>query len=411
MKVRVYNHDITLFTLKNIIMTLDFPVVAEGKWLRQCVGIDISKDKFTACIYLYDIGSDMGNYSKTVEFTNDKKGFNQFVKWSRKEAYKDCPLTYLMEPTGVYYEPLAYHLSKINQTVYVVLPNKARDFCNYEGIKTKTDEMDARCLALLGCTNRKLQPWQPPKPVYRELRQMTRFNEDISKVRTELANHLEALNHSENAEPAVIKYYNKLISDIDKQLADNEKNILKKVSLDKDLSEKVERLNTIKGIGIISIITIIAETNGFALIRNRKQLASYAGLDVIAKQSGTEDPKHVISKKGNAHIRRVLFFPGIVSAHSNPQAKDMYTRICAKNPKVKMIGVVASMRKLLLLVYTLWKSGEEYDPERTTTSTPRKKTDDRIVDEDGRLLVNPDEAKSGCKHQPTATRDSTKLSL
>lgn len=52
-----------------------------------------------------------------------------------------------------------------------------------------------------------------------------------------------------------------------------------------------------------------------------------------------------------------------------------------------MVGVVATMRKLLLLVYTLWKNGEVYDPNRTVTSTPRTKKDNRIVDEDGRLLV------------------------
>ena len=82
-------------------MKVDFPIPADGKYIRQCVGIDVSKDKFSASLYVYDILSDMGSYSKTVEFTNDKTGFNQLVKWSRKEALKDFPINYLMEPTGV----------------------------------------------------------------------------------------------------------------------------------------------------------------------------------------------------------------------------------------------------------------------------------------------------------------------
>ena len=94
----------------------------------------------------------------------------------------------------------------------------------------------------------------------------------------------------------------------------------------------------------------------------------------------------MISKKGNAHIRRVLFFPGLSAAHHNPQQKELYSRLCAKNPKVKMVGVVATMRKLLLLIDTLWKNGETYDPNRVSTSTPKTKTEDRIIDEDGRLL-------------------------
>ena len=82
-------------------MTLD-------KYFRQCVGIDVSKDKFTACLFMYDMASDVGCCTESVDFPNSKTGFNQMVKWSRKEAQKGFLLTYLMEPTGSYYEPLAY---------------------------------------------------------------------------------------------------------------------------------------------------------------------------------------------------------------------------------------------------------------------------------------------------------------
>ena len=364
-------------------MTPDFKVGKGNKWFRQCVGIDIAKEKFNACLFMYDIASDMGCGTKSVEFKNTKRGFNQLVKWARKECLKEYPLTFIMEPTGVYYEPLAYHLCKIHQTVYIVMPNKARDFCNYEGIKTKTDEMDARCLALLGCVNRKLTPWQPPKPIFRELRQMTRFVEEIQKVRTMLSNHLEALTHSAEPVDSVVRHYEKLIADIDKQLQANLKNIKAKIATDKELEKKVERICTIKGMGYLTVVAIIAETNGFNLITSRKQLASFAGLDVIASQSGNDDPKHVISKKGNTHIRRALYWPGISASRFNPQMKGMYGRICKRNPKVKMIGITAIMRKMLLLTFTLWKNGETYDENETGTCT----IDKRTVDEDGRLLV------------------------
>ena len=41
-----------------------------------------------------------------------------------------------------------------------------------------------------------------------------------------------------------------------------------------------------------------------------------------------------------------------------------YMNICDKHPDTKMIGVTAIMRKMLLLIYSLWKSGEEYDETR-----------------------------------------------
>ena len=264
------------------------PNFEPGKWFMQCVGIDIAKSTFTACLCMYEF--DMGCSTNPVVFNNNKTGFNQFVKWSRKEALKGYPLRYLMEPTGVYYEPLAFHLNKLGLNVCVVLPNKAREFAKYEGILTKTDDMDAYTLGMLGCMDKRLKSWTPPSPVYRELRQMTRFVADINKVRTELQNHLEALAHSEVTEKSIVKHYNKLIDEIDKQLAANQKAIREKIKQEPGLSERIDRIVTIKGVGFMTAVTILAETNGFALITNRKQLTRYAGLDVPAHQSGPVDP-------------------------------------------------------------------------------------------------------------------------
>lgn len=347
--------------------------MSTGEGFRQCVGIDISKEKFTACLYMYDRLSDEGCCTGSVEFANTRKGFNQMVKWSRKEALKGRALTYLMEPTGVYYEPLAYHLHKIGQTLYVVLPNKARKFCEAEGIKTKTDAMDARCLALMGCASRKLRPWSPPKAIYRELRQLTRFRADLCKLRTSVTNRQESLLHMEGASKNVQKGCEELVSEIDKLMEKNGKDITAKLAEDKELEARINRIATAKGVGATTITCVVAETQGFHLIENRKQLTSYAGLDVKAKQSGKEDPKHTISKKGNANIRAVLYMPAMSAARCNRQAKAAYDRICQKHPKEKMIGITAVMRRLLLLIYTLWKNGEEYDETRDVTSTPRKK--------------------------------------
>ena len=344
-----------------------------GEFFRQCVGIDISKDKFTACLYMYDRASDVGCCTKSIDFANTKSGFNQMVKWSRKEAVKEYPLVYLMEPTGIYYERLAYHLHKIGQTLYIVLPNKARTFCEAEGIKTKTDAVDARCLALMGCTSRKLRPWSPPKAIYSELRQLTRFHADLCKVRTSVTNRQEALLHMEDAAKGVLKGCERLIAEIDKLLEKNEKDITDKLAQDKELKAKIERITTVKCIRIATVTCVVAETQGFNLINNRKQLTSFAGLDVVAKQSGKEDPKHVISKKGNAHIRAALYMPALSATFHNRQMKAVYGRICQKHPNEKKIAVIAVMRRMLLLIYTLWKNGEVYDEERDTTHTLRKK--------------------------------------
>jgi len=398
-------------------MTLDV-------YFRQCVGIDISKDKFTACLYMYDRASDVGCCTKSIDFANTKSGFNQMVRWSRKEAVKSHPLTYLMEPTGIYYEHLAYHLHRIGQTVYVVLPNKARKFCESEGIKTKTDAMDARCLALMGCVSRKLKPWSPPAPIYRELRQMTRFHADLCEVRTSVANRLEALNHMEGTTKSVHRNCEKLLQEIDTLMEKNGKAVMKKVAEDKELHANVKRIATAKGLRETTIVCVIAETEGFHYIENRKQLVGYAGLDVKAKQSGKDDPKHCISKKGNAHIRAALYMPALVAVRYNRQIKAAYDRICQKHPNEKMIGVIAAMRRLLLLIYTLWKNGEEYDEMRDTAHAMRKEEPEQEYSQDdcmGRIDNEPADRDVGDENgeptlykkwlrpEATATRDSTEL--
>lgn len=64
-----------------------------------------------------------------------------------------------------------------------------------------------------------------------------------------------------------------------------------------------------KGVGIMTVATLLAETNGFLLFKNAPQLVSYCGYDVIENQSGKHKGKTRISKKGNRHIRRILHMP------------------------------------------------------------------------------------------------------
>jgi transposase len=370
-----------------------------GEFFRQCVGIDISKKKFTVCLYMYDRASDAGCCTQSVDFANTKTGFNQMVKWSRKEAVKGQPLTYLMEPTGSYYEKLAYHLNKIGLTVYVVLPNKARQWCEAEGVKTKTDAMDARCLALMGCASRKLSPWSPPAAIYRELRQITRFHADLCKVRTSVANRMEALDNMYGPDKSVRKHCEKLLEEIDNLMEKNDEALLCKLAEDKDLKSKVERIAGAKGVSIQTVACVIAETDGFHLIRNRKQLTSYAGFDVVAKQSGGQDPKHKISKKGNANIRAALYMPALVATRYNKQMKAAYDRICQKHPNEKKIGVTAVMRRILLLIYTLWKNGEEYDENKDKANAKGKKKQAQEHGPEDCLAVNEEHVEGGAEDE------------
>ena len=52
---------------------------------------------------------------------------------------------------------------------------------------------------------------------------------------------------------------------------------------------------------------MVAETSGFALVEKERQLASYAGLDVVPRQSGLSAHATRLSKRGNTRLRTALY--------------------------------------------------------------------------------------------------------
>lgn len=328
--------------------------------LKQCVGIDISKSTFTACICSKS-EKELLQFSQVRQFKNEKTGFNQLMRWVRKQRIAEVELVFLMEATGVYYEQLAYFLKEIKQEVHVVLPNTSKHYFSSLNVKTKTDELDAKILSRFG-VERKHKSWQTPKKLYLELRNLTRYYVQLQEQKTALGNIKHSKEHANQVQKMIIRSNAKLIKEIDKQISLVKKEIEKLIKSDAELSQKVENLLTIPGVGILTIATIISETLGFEFVQNVKQLTSYAGYDVVHRESGTSiKGKTRISKKGNRYIRKALYFPAMVACRYNPILKQAYIRIIRKKAS-KMIGQVAIQRKLLILIYSLWSKNEPFDP-------------------------------------------------
>ena len=83
----------------------------------------------------------------------------------------------------------------------------------------------------------------------------------------------------------ILKRNTKLIEKIDKQIKECLKAIEKLLASDAALQSKAQKIATIKGVGLITIATVIAETNGFEGFSSAKQLASFAGYDVVQRES------------------------------------------------------------------------------------------------------------------------------
>lgn len=89
-------------------------------------------------------------------------------------------------------------------------------------------------------------------------------------------------------------------------------------------------------------------------IENKRQLTSYCGYDVIENQSGKRVGKTRISKKGNSHVRRALYFPAInvVRFHVTP-FENLFDRVATRTGIYKKGNVASSTQTTLFDLYTL----------------------------------------------------------
>jgi transposase len=325
---------------------------------KQCVGVDISKDSFSATLCTRTL-NDHIQYSTGKKFENNKQGFNQLVRWAGKEGDKEAPLAFLMEATGVYHEKLAHHLHGIGKSVYVVLPNTSKHFFSSLNIKTKTDAVDARILALFG-VERLHQPWKPAKDIYRQMRDLSRYRIQLQEQKTALSNIAHGKEYSHGISADITKSNKKLINILDKEITKIKDKLEELVATDPEVAARIKKICTLKGCAIQSVAGLVGETNGFEGFRNGKQLVSFAGMDIVQHESGTSiKAKTRMSKKGNRFIRHLIHYPAMSASVRVDELKALRNRVMGKT-KIPMKAQVAVQRKLLVLIYTLWKNETEY---------------------------------------------------
>ena len=355
-------------------------------YLKYSVGLDVSKDDFHACIMLMD-DQQQTSIKASHSFANSQEGFKALLQWTAKHCKLPVPVLYIMEATGIYYEALAWHLYQQKCSVAVVLPNKARSYMQSRGLKSKNDKIDSKGLAQMGA-EQKLRLWEPLSSSLYALRSLTRQHENLTQLRTAALNQLHAFERSPFASKQVLKQLKKMIGFYEKEMEQIKDAIEQLIDQDLKLKSHFKNINIIKGISTLTIATIIAETNGFAIIENQRQLASYAGYDVIENQSGKHVGKTKISKKGNSRIRRILHLPAfnVVRFQGGP-FRNLFNRVFERTG-IKMKGYVAVQRKLLQLIYHLWKKSEAFDPNFLKTSgNDEPKTLFPIFDVDGKKVV------------------------
>jgi transposase len=329
--------------------------------IKQCVGIDVSKDSLEVCFSQMDSNQDI-HCKATKRFANRPGGWKALESWIKRFYAPEVPLCLVMEATGVYYENAAYYFKTQHYQVSVLLPNKTKSYMQSLNLKTKTDGVEAKALSRLGL-ERKLKLWKGASGTALIMKRLCRERETIQEHIVAVSNQLHAHKHEYAPDKKTLQRAAQHLKFLKKQITEIDQHLTQTIKQDPEMNAKVENICTIKGVGLITAATIIGETNGFDLIENKAQLVSYAGYDVVERQSGSSiKGKTRISKKGNAHLRRALHYPALSAARYEPKLMDLYLRVLERNPKAKMVALVAVQRKILVLIYTIFKNNTPYDP-------------------------------------------------
>ena len=317
---------------------------------RFCIGVDVSAKTLDVAFRV-----EKGRVG-CQEFANDPIGRRALVRYFKKRGKR---IRVVMESTGVYGLDLALTLNKAGIEVMVANPRATSNFARATLQRSKTDRLDAEMLLLFAERMPFLQ-WKAPSPKQLELRSISRrVQAMLQTVRAE-KNRMHAAMQVDGT-TIVRKSITISLKGIVKQIAELRIAAVKIIESDPLLARRNELLLTIKGVGQISAISILAELSVLPEDMTDRQWVAHAGLDPREFESGTSIralPR--ISKRGNSYLRAVLYLPARVASRFEPNAAAFGQRLKSNGKKPLQIHV-AVMRKLLHGINAMFRNDEPFD--------------------------------------------------
>jgi transposase len=348
------------------------------------VGMDLGNKKHEICI----LDSSTGNIEKTDNVQNDilfvERYFNKFSDPSKIKIAIEAGT----------HSPWIYHLLKdMGFTVLVGNPRKLRVIWKTD---YKSDKRDAEMLARIARLDTKLlHPIKHRNMEAHKDLNIIKCRDGLVGCRTNLVNTVRGLLKSQGIcvpSSSTEAFAKKVVSLLPKELhlifsdliSTIEELTVKIKRFDKQINkiceekyQEAKHLQQIKGVGPITSLAFILTLEEHGRFKKSRDVGSFLGLVPKKDQSGETDKQLSITKSGNCYMRRIL-----VSASQyilGPFGEDCDLkryglRISERGGKAaKRKAVVAVARKLAVLMHSLWKSGEAYEPLKNSKKKKNKK--------------------------------------
>lgn len=143
-------------------------------------------------------------------------------------------------------------------------------------------------------------------------------------------------------------------------------NLVERLSAEK--YPETERLQAIPGVGPVTALAYVLTLEEAERFEKSRDVGPFLGMTPRRDQSGQTDKQLRITKAGNAYLRRLLVqCANYVLGRHGPDCdlRRFGLKLAERGGKnAKRRAVVAVARKLGVLLHSLWKSGEAYEPNR-----------------------------------------------
>ena len=248
--------------------------------------------------------------------------------------------------------------------------------------KKKNDAADAEKIADLLRCNLLPECYMAPEE-HRNLRRILRYRNllvrEAAKMKTKTATLLMEVGAEYNKRRLHgSKYFQELLSTLDyvpesvlnllqmsrssmEYFDKMQKSLVRALRNDPQISQRVELLRSIRGIGEVAALTWVLEIGDVNRFGRIGQAVSYCGLCSAQKESAGKDTRGPISKKRNKHLQTVLIEAAKLAPHWNPQLAEVHGRELEKGHRNRATLAVA--RKLVAYMLAVDKNQKRFIPK------------------------------------------------
>jgi transposase len=304
------------------------------------VGIDVSKAQLDVALL---------PSAECWREPNDEAGIARLTQ----RLHDFSPALIVLEATGGLERPLTAALVQAQLPVAVVNPRQVRDFARATGQLAKTDRIDAAVLALFA---------ERVRPEVREL--ADEALQELDALMTRRRQLLEMITAEHNrslvAPRPVQKRIQKHVDWLKRELAGVDADLDQAIQSSPAWRAKENLLRSVPGVGPVLSRTLIAELPELGTL-NRREIAALVGVAPLNRDSGSLRGQRIIWG-GRASVRAALYMAAVSSTRFNPVIRTFYQRLRDKGKPAK-VALVACMRKLLVILNSMLRSGTAWCPQ------------------------------------------------